>query len=200
MYLVEQNYPSLMVEHVNDIIQRIQFLLSLAKPGRPNSSIKNSSKKSNCDSISKAHIHFDDSIKKDSVLKEISDQEILSKISEWSWIMNVKYFRQNNKTNVETQNEKFYKINKYTVQYDKFSNELQAAIDSTTEEHTNVEANNESEIKSSIKLSKGVIGYNTFKSIIMHIYRIIINRLVRTAHLADLSNNKNKGIIKIFIF
>ena len=84
IYLVEQNYPNLMIEHVNDIIQRIQFLLSLVKCSRPNSSIKGNPKKNKIDSISKANIHFEEGIKIDLVSKEITDQLILSKLAECS--------------------------------------------------------------------------------------------------------------------
>ena len=84
IYLVEQNYPNLMIEHINDIIQRIQFLLSLVKCSRPNSSIKGNSKKNKIDSISKANIHFEEGIKIDFVSKEITDQSILSKLAECS--------------------------------------------------------------------------------------------------------------------
>ena len=110
--------------------------------------------------------------------------------------MNVKYFINSNKTNLETSNEKFYKMNKYTVQFDKFANNQNIAAELTTNAEGNAAAvaPDENEFKSSVKLSKGVIGYNTFKSIIMHIYKVITNRLVRTAHLSDLSNNKIKGM------
>ena len=37
---VEDNYPSIMKEHVNDITQRINFLLSMSKSSRPPSAIK----------------------------------------------------------------------------------------------------------------------------------------------------------------
>jgi hypothetical protein len=57
------------------------------------------------------------------------------------------------------------------------------------------EVKDEFESMQNIKFSNGVIGYNTFKNLLMHIYQMIVNRLIRTAHLADLSTNKkSKGI------
>lgn len=196
IYLVEQNYPNLMIEHVNDIIQRIQFLLSLVKCSRPSSSIKGNSKKNKIDSISKANIHFEEGIKIDLVSKEITDQSILSKLAECSWIMSVEYFSQNSKNISENSSERFFKLNKYTVQYDNSSNEQNYSSEpnENNEDNFAIDVQEGNEQKSSVKLSKGVIGYNIVKSIIMHAYRIITNRLVRTAHLADISNSKNKGI------
>lgn len=197
MYAGDQNYPSLMIEHVNDIIRRIQFILSLFKSSRPVSSVKGTAKKNKTDSISKANIHFEEGIKMDAISKQISDQSILTKLSECSWIMNVEYFSQNNKSISESSNERTFKLNKYTVQYDSsvadqyYSSEVNQTQDVIWDSGTH----DENEHKTSMKLSKGIIGYNIIKSIIMHAYRIVTSRLVRTAHLADISNNKNKGMI-----
>ena len=57
--------------------------------------------------------------------------------------------------------------------------------------------------KQEVKLSKAVIGYNSFKGFLMYIYQMIINRLVRTSHLADISTNKNKKgktIVKYYLY
>lgn len=110
--------------------------------------------------------------------------------------MSVEYFSQNSKNISENSNERFFKLNKYTVQYDNSSNEQNYSSEpnENNEDNCAVDVQEGNEQKSSVKLSKGVIGYNILKSIIMHAYRIITNRLVRTAHLADISNSKNKGI------
>lgn len=174
MSFVEQNYPSLMIEHVNDIIQRIRFILSLDIPSaRPSSSAPRSAKKPSSNSnLRKANILFEDISSKDFNLKSIKDTEIQTKLCDCHLIMNVNYFSNNQNGSSET--PKSYTLESYKpplVQTEEF------------------------EYKSHVKLSKGIIGYETFKSFLSHIFQMIINRLVRTAHLADISTNSksNKG-------
>lgn len=65
-----------MIEHVNDIIQRIDFTLGLNKPPvRPSSAIKKP-KKSTKDTLSKANIHFEDFTARDSTVQSITNSEI----------------------------------------------------------------------------------------------------------------------------
>lgn len=171
---VEQNYPSLMIEHVNDIIQRIRFILSLdIPPTRPSSSIRRSAKKpSSSSSLRKANILFEDISSKDFNLKSIKDTEIQTKLCDCHLVMSIDYFSNNQTGNPET--PKLYALETYKAPLVEIE---------------------DYEYKSSVKLSKGIIGYETFKSFLSHIFQMIINRLVRTAHLADIStNNKsNKG-------
>lgn len=84
--------------------------------------------------------------------------------------MNVQYFGTGSKNQETVPSEKSFVLESFVVT-----------------PNTNSE---EYEYQSNVKLSKGFIGYNTFKEFLMHIYHMIINRLVRTAHLADLSNTK----------
>lgn len=169
MSWIEQNHPSLMVEHINDIIQRIRFILSLnIPPARPSSSVRRSAKRPNNDSnLNKANIHFEDISTKDFDFKNIKDTDIQTKLWDCHLIMNINYFSNNNSDSPSM--NKTYTLESYK------------APKPQTEE---------SEYSSHIKLSKGIIGYRTFKSFLSHIYKMIINRLVRTAHLADISPKK----------
>ena len=90
--------------------------------------------------------------------------------------MNIQYFGNNSQAASPEPVERSYSVSEYKPK------------PQVTEEE-------ETGFKSSVKLSKGVVGYTAFKTFLLHIYQMIINRLVRTAHLADLSNNKksNKG-------
>lgn len=161
-----------MIEHVNDIFQRIRFLLSMNLNKRPSSAIRQSAKNSR-GNLKKANIHFEEFQKQDSNVKYTNDIEIPSKLQECTLLMKIVYFS-NNSSNSEAVN-KSYSLQEYQIQ-----------------KQVNEE---DFEYKSDIKLSKGVIGYQIFKDFLMHIYHMIINRIVRTAHLADISNNKkgNKG-------
>jgi hypothetical protein len=71
-----------MVEHINDIIQRIRFILSLnIPPARPSSSVRRSAKKPNNNSnLNKANIHFEDISTKDFDFKNIKDTDIQTKL------------------------------------------------------------------------------------------------------------------------
>lgn len=81
MEICDSRNQHLMIEHVNDIVQRINFIVSLNKVQRPSSSFKGSKNKNNKDSISKANIHFEEGINwKSSLTNEITDEAILNKI------------------------------------------------------------------------------------------------------------------------
>jgi len=82
--------------------------------------------------------------------------------------MNVKYFGQSNKNNGSDSLPKSYSLHTYT---------------STNND-------NDIEYNTYIKYSKGLIGYANYKGFLAHIYQIIVNRLVRTAHLLDISSSK----------
>lgn len=165
-----------MVEHVNDIIQRINFTLSLSSLSRPASSVKKNSKHNTKDSLSKANISFEDVASKDVIPVEAIDSLVVSSLQDCLWVMNIQYFGNNSQTIPPESVEKSFSVSEYKPKPQMNDEEV-------------------TEFKSSVKLSKGVTGYTTFKTLLMHMYQMIINRLVRTAHLADLSNDKksNKG-------
>lgn len=71
-----------MIEHVNDIIQRINFTLSLNTMSRPASSVKKSGKQTAKDSLSKASISFEDVSTKDAIPKETTDSSVATSLQE----------------------------------------------------------------------------------------------------------------------
>lgn len=170
---VEQNYPPLMVEHVNDILQRIRFILSMNVNNRPISAIRQSAKNRKSNNLKKANIHFEEFQKQDSSVKYTNNLDISIKLKDWSLLMKIVHFSSNSK-----EGSKSYWLEEY--------------------EQEDIRSEEDVEFKSNINLSKGVKGYNTFKGFLMHVYYMVINRIVRTAHLADISTNKKGSKGKLF--
>lgn len=77
-----QNNKNLTIEHINFIIQKLRFTLSLNTSTRPQSAVRKSAKKVQKYNLSKANIHFDEFTVKDSVFDGISEKDISNELQD----------------------------------------------------------------------------------------------------------------------
>lgn len=154
------------IQHVQDIIHRIKFILSLNKKQRPKSALKQSSnsKKWIKETLNCANIYIEETSNKENIPKDLNDKHLVSMLKESTWVMNVKYFGHSRTSNEDCVYPRSYS-------WKRFDNE-------------------DINFDSDQKLLSGIKAYINYKNFITHTYQMIVNRLVRTAYLSDLTASK----------